>query len=99
MDSSKKYRIDQWVEDALYGHLEKVMTHRQIIPADATTLTPLIQMYQAIQLENVSSQLESFWQLLSDGHVGIYIRTTYERIGVNVKEVAQNEQPQPKKGR
>lgn len=41
MDSTKKYRIDQWVEGALYQLLEKMMAKGQITEADAVMLTPL----------------------------------------------------------
>ena len=96
MDSSKKYQIDQWVEDVLYGKLGEVMAKRQITAMDATTLTPLVQMYQAIQLKNVYEELESLWRLFADGDAGISIQKT---VDVNVKQMPQDGSQQQRKGR
>ena len=46
--------IDQWVKKRIYELLEEAMTKG---PADAATLTPLIQMYSALQLKEASSDL------------------------------------------
>lgn len=97
MDRSKKHHIDQWVEDALYKLLEETMTKRQITALDVTAMTPLLQMYQAIQLERVCSELESLWRLLADGEGGISIHTVGGEVDVNVKQIPQDEPPQPKK--
>ncbi len=99
MDSSKKHRVDQWVENAVYTFLEESMKKGHITATDAASITPLMQMYQAIQLENVSSELDSLWHLLADGNASITIRTNYHEIDVNVKEMPQDSPPQPKKGR
>jgi hypothetical protein len=97
MDTSKKHRIDEWVEHALYTLLEQTMTKGQITTTDAVALTPLIQMYQAIQLESVTSELDSLWRLFEGGDVGIYIRSIHGDMDVNVKEMPYDGPPQPKK--
>lgn len=99
MDSSKKSRIDQWVEDALYKLLEDSMNKRQITPTDAASMAPLLQMYQAIQLENISGELDSLWRLLEGGNASITVNTMYSSLDVNVKQMPQDDAPQPKKGR
>ena len=99
MDTSKKHRIDQWVEDAVYTFLESAMSKGQITTTNAATMTPLIEMYQAIQLQNVYSELNDLWRLLADGEAMISIKTTYSGLDVNVKETPQDKPQQPKKGR
>ncbi len=98
MDKSKKHRIDQWVEDAVYAFLERTMSERQITPTDAATMTPLIQMYQAIQIENVRDELDNLWSLLADHNAGFYIKTTFEGIDVNVEKMPKEEPKQTGKG-
>jgi len=97
MDSSKKYQIDQWVENALYTLLEQTMNKGQISPTDAATMAPLIQMYQAIQLDNLSSEVDSLWHLLADHEAGFYIQSSLRGVNINVKEMPQDGPQQPKK--
>lgn len=99
MDKSRKYRVDEWVEEALYKLLEESMNKRQITPADAATMAPLLQMYQAIQLENISSELDSLWRLLEGGNAGVYLSSIHAKMDVNVKEMPNDEVSQPKKSR
>jgi hypothetical protein len=96
MDGSKKLRINDWVEDAVYTFLEKAMTKGQISTTEAATITPLIQMYQAIQLENVHSELDSLWRLFEGGDAGIYIGSVHTDLDVNVKKILKDDPP-PKK--
>jgi hypothetical protein len=98
MDKSKKLRIDQWVEEALYKLLEEAMTKRQITPTDAATMVPLIQMHQAIQLENVCSELDSLWRLFEGGSIGVYISTIHDEMDVNVKRMPPDGPQQARKG-
>ena len=98
MDKAKRYQIDQWVEDSVYRFFEEVMKKGQITPTDADTMTPFIQMYQALQLENVYNELTSLWRLLADGDASIHSRIRGE-VDVNVKEIPQDGPQQPKKGR
>ena len=71
MDKSQKLRIDEWVETAVYRLLQEAMQKGSITSTDAAAMTPLIQMYQAIQLENISSELDSLWHLFVDGDATI----------------------------
>lgn len=96
MDKSKKLQINQWVEDSVYTLLEQAMAKRQITATDAATMTPFIQMYQAMQLENVCSELDSLWRLLTDGDASIRIPG---EVDVNVKGIPQDGPQQPKRGR
>src|SRR6266700_2051367 len=91
MDKDEKYRVDSWVEHALYSQLKSVMTQGHITEADTAVLTPLTHMYQAIQVKNVYEELQSLWHLLVDGEGSIYIKTTYEGIEVTIdKDVDVN---------
>lgn len=106
MDTSRKHQIDQWVEDVLYTRLGQAMAKGRFTADDAALLTPLIHMYQAIQLENINDELSSLWRLFVDHDAGVYIKTGYEgvkiniedEIDVNVKEKPPSGSP-PKKGR
>jgi hypothetical protein len=58
MDSSRKYPIDQWVEANLYAMFERCkQEQRYPTPEEALLLSPMVQLYQAMQLERIYDQL------------------------------------------
>jgi len=93
MDPSKKYQVNTWVGDTLYTMLDDLSKKRQITPADVAVLTPLIQMYQTIKIEDLYDALNGLWQALVDGSALVHIRPPSNGLNVNVE---LEEPPKPK---
>lgn len=86
MDDAKKMRIDDWVEHGLYSMLSEMMKKNQISLMDAQTVTPLIQMYQAIQMRNLCQEMNDLWRLFVDGDAGITISQGLGSVRVKVTD-------------
>ena len=91
MDKAKQYRIDEWIEQNVYGFFEDCM-NRSAYPnaVQAAAIAPFLQMYQAIQTRELQGEMDSLWRLLADGQAGIWISGDVD-VDLKEKEQAKNE--------